>query len=119
MDQKPVMRNLKINIAPNHQMRAKFDVVVTRQPVNSDFEIIDIKPVDLVVYDYQYRVDGLTSIAITAKGQERNTKNSFNLTLSIDVLRRRINVRGNCGQKIIQETLNSFSEIVCIAKAFI
>lgn len=111
VDRKPgPVEDLRINVAPNRQLRIKFNVLRDEQ---------DPVPLDIVVYEYHPCLEGIAHLAIAAEGKEMNTNRPFKLTLSYDFLKKRWKIKGGFNGKDIDETMEHFIEIVNIAKAFV
>lgn len=111
VDHKPgPVEDLRVNVAPNRQLRIKFNVIRDGQ---------DPVPLDIVVYEYKPTLEGLASLAIGAEGIEMTTNRPFKLTLSYDFLKKRWRLRGLFNGKNIDETMNHWIEMVNVAKALV
>lgn len=109
VDGKAVLKDVKLNIASNNQLRLKF-IYFTKRNV----EI----PLDIVVYKYTKPVvEKLTNVVIYIDGEELNSGINFNLKLTYSILNRRLNVSGNIGDDNININMcNASNALVLLDK---
>lgn len=109
VDEKAVLKDVKLNIASNNQLRLKF-IYFTKRNV----EI----PLDIVVYKYTKPVvEKLTNVVIYIDGEELNSGINFNLKLTYSILNRRLNVSGNIGDDNININMyNASNALVLLDK---
>lgn len=109
VDGKAVLKDVKLNIASNNQLRLKF-IYFTKRNV----EI----PLDIVVYKYTKPVvEKLTNVVIYIDGEELNNGINFNLKLTYSILNRRLNVSGNIGDDNININMyNALDALVLLDK---
>lgn len=109
VDGKAVLKDVKLNIASNNQLRLKF-IYFTK--INVEI------PLDIVVYKYTKPVvEKLTNVVIYIDGEELNSGINFNLKLTYSILNRRLNVSGNIGDDNININMyNALDALVLLDK---
>lgn len=106
IDGKAVLKNVKLNIASNNQLRLKFVYFTKRKK-----EI----PLDIVVYKYTKPVlEKLTNVVIYVNGEELNNRIDFNLKLIYSIINRRLNISGNIGDDNINTNMYNTSDALML-----
>lgn len=106
IDGKAVLKNVKLNIASNNQLRLKFVYFTKRKK-----EI----PLDIVVYKYTKPVlEKLTNLVIYVNGEELNNRIDFNLKLIYSIINRRLNISGNIGDDNINTNMYNTSDALML-----
>lgn len=106
IDGKAVLKNVKLNIASNNQLRLKFVYFTKRKK-----EI----PLDIVVYKYTKPViEKLTNVVIHVNGEELNNRIDFNLKLIYSIINRRLNISGNIGDDNINTNMYNTSDALML-----
>jgi hypothetical protein len=102
VDKKPLLKNFRLNLPGNNQLRLKFDYIDEGGSSN---------PVDLVVYNYSEVGLKGARLRITFKGEERLNSTPFKLSLSFEFLKRRWRLSGTIAQQEVDEEHPTFMEL--------
>lgn len=110
VDGKAAIEDLRVNVAPNHQLRVKFKVIQhDKDPV----------PLDIVVFNYSVpHLEG-ASLAINIVGTEMTMNKPFKMNLSFNFIKRKWRLQGTFNAKEVDETITNLIEIIAIAKALV
>jgi len=110
VDKKPLISDLRINLAPNQQARLKMKVL------NENVE----KPIDLVIDKYTFpSLDGLSNIRVSIRGREMLSSDTFKLDLGYNFIKKKWNIEGKVREKKISQSMDHIAEIITIVKEFI
>lgn len=102
VDKKPLLKNFRLNLPGNNQLRLKFDYIDEGGSSN---------PVDLVVYNYSEVGLKGARLRITFKGEERLNSTPFKLSLGYEFLKRRWRLSGTIAQQEVDEEHPTFMEL--------
>lgn len=110
VDSVPVVKNIRVNIAANHQLRLK--ATYLRQSDPDDH-------VDIVILRWTIPTLDKLSISITIDGKEMLRNLAFSLKLSYDFLHREWRLRGKFGADAVNKKLGSIGDLITIVREFI
>lgn len=111
IDKKPILKNLRINIAGNNQYRIKTIVLE-----NTGNEI----PVDVIIYKMNFmpKVKSF-SLCLNLEGIENRTRNNFRVSLSYSITSKEIDLSGTLGSHSISIKSKNTSEVIQAVSKFI
>lgn len=100
IDGKPYIKDFRINIAPEHQMRCKFVAIVGKEEI----------PFDIIIYNWDVKLS-ISTIKITVVGLEKKSNNQIRCEINYKILQRKFNVTGKIGSKKIDVETNNHLEL--------
>lgn len=100
INKNPHLKDFKLNIAPNHQMRCKFIAITSNKDI----------PLDFVVYNWSFKLN-IKTISIIITAMEMNSKKNIQLTLSYNILRRYWHLNGIIDKNNINMNIKSLYRI--------
>lgn len=108
-DGEEVLKDLRLNLAPNHQMRIKVKYLFEESEV----------PVDIVIFNYSSpRLDKL-SLSISIDGKEMTHKINFRVNLAYSFMTHKWTLKGTVGGNPVKKELSTFLEIFQVIKELI
>lgn len=110
VDSVPVVKNIRLNIAANHQLRLKATYLQQSGPEDH---------VDIVILRWTIPTLDKLSISISIDGKEMLRNLAFSLKLSYDFLHREWSLRGKFGTKAVNTKLESVASLITIVREFI
>lgn len=112
VDSKPVLKNVRLNIVENNQLRLKA-TYLGQQDGAEDSQV------DIVVFRWTIPKLDKLAISISIDGKEMLRNLSFGLKLSYDFLHREWRLKGKFGSRQVNQTLESISSILLVVRDFI
>ena len=106
VDGSPILDNIRLNLAGNHQLRFKAIYVADGNNI----------PIDIVVLNYTSPKISLNSISMIVTGVERNKSSRFNLNISFNFFKKKCHINGIFLDKNIDMECDNFLEIIKIFK---
>ncbi|MCM1220115.1 MAG: hypothetical protein NC548_37055 [Lachnospiraceae bacterium] len=106
VDGKDLLKDFRLNIAGNNQLRFK---------ANYLFEESEV-PVDIVIFNYSLPKLDKLSLGITIDGEEMIKKIKFKLRLAYSFLDRKWIIKGTFGTREIKYEMSTFLEIIQVVK---
>ena len=104
IDKKPLLKNLRVNIAGNNQYRIKTIILDENQ-----FET----PVDLIIYKMTFapKVKSF-SLCMNLEGIENHTRTNFNVSLAYSITHQEISITGVVGNNSINIKSKNDAEVI-------
>jgi len=106
VDGNEILKDLRLNVAGNHQLRIKMTYLFAESEV----------PVDIVVFNYSLPKLDKTSLGIHINGKEMITGLTFRVWLGYNFLAKKWILKGNVGSKEIKREMSTFLEIIQVIK---
>ena len=101
IDKNPYIKDFKLNIAPNHQMRCKFIAIASNKDI----------PLDFVVYNWSFKLN-IKTISINITAMEMNSKKNIQLTLSYNIFLKDLHMNAIINKNNINMQVKSFYSIL-------
>lgn len=111
VDSKPVLKNVRLNIVENNQLRLKATYLGQQDGAEEQ--------VDIVVFRWTIPKLDKLSISISIDGKEMLRNLPFGLKLSYDFLHREWRLKGKFGNRQVNQTLESIGSIMLVVRDFI
>lgn len=100
IDKKSYLKDFKINIAANHQMRCKFIAITSKKDI----------PFDIVVYNWKFKLN-IKTIFIDVTGIEMNSNKNINITVTYNIFSKDLRLNGTIDKTNINMQVDSFKRI--------
>lgn len=104
IDNKAYIEDFRINLAPNHQIRCKFNAICSSKKV----------PFDVVIYRWDFIMPfhgKIGAVDISLNGEERNTSKPIKCTVSFNILSKKWSVKGLLGTKDVDMSFTHYDEL--------
>ena len=100
IDKKSYLKDFKINIAANHQIRCKFIAVTSKKDI----------PFDIVIYNWKFKLN-IKTISIDVTGIEMNSNKNIHLTVTYNIFSKDLHLNGVIDKNNINMRLDDFESI--------